>query len=253
LVADGGQAQVSEAFRQIGTPAKGGIVALCDHASNFVPADIDLGIAPVLLEKHIAWDIGAAGVTERLAREHGIPVHLAAVSRLVCDFNREEDSPALVPQGSDGHAIPGNLLDLAEREERVERFFRPYHNGLAAWLEAAEPALILSIHSFTPSLESAPGQRPWEIGLLYNEDDRAARLGIPLFAEGECVVGDNQPYSGRVLNATMNRHAEAHGRPYLGIEIRQDLIGDAAGQAKWAAMIANVAAGVAAALPIPRN
>lgn len=236
---------MNEAFRQIGTPVRGGIVALCDHASNFVPADIDLGIAPDLLQKHIAWDIGAAGVTERLAREHGIAGHLAAISRLVCDFNREEDAPALVPHASDGHAIPGNLFDLAGREERIERFFRPYHEGLAAWLEAAEPALILSIHSFTPSLESAPAERPWEIGVLYNADDRAARIGIPLFAEAGCVVGDNQPYSGRDLNATMNRHAEAHGRDYLGIEIRQDLIGDEAGQAKWAALIADVANAVA--------
>jgi len=239
---------VNEAFRQIGTPTPGGIVAICDHASNFVPADIDLGIAPGLLEKHVAWDIGAAGVTERLAREHGIPAHLAAISRLVCDLNREEDAPALVPHASDGHAIPGNLFDLAEREERIERFFRPYHEGLTAWLELAEPALVLSIHSFTPSLESAPAARPWEIGILYNEDDRAARIGIALFAEAGCVVGDNQPYSGRDLNATMNRHAEARGRNYLGIELRQDLIADEAGQAKWAALIANVARTVAATL-----
>ena len=248
MVADGGETAVNEAFRQIGTPTPGGIVAICDHASNFVPADIDLGIAPGLLEKHVAWDIGAAGVTERLAREHGIPAHLAAISRLVCDLNREEDAPALVPHASDGHAIPGNLFDLAEREERIERFFRPYHEGLTAWLELAEPALVLSIHSFTPSLESAPAARPWEIGILYNDDDRAARLGIPLFAEAGCVVGDNQPYSGRDLNATMNRHAEARGRNYLGIELRQDLIADEAGQAKWAALIANVARTVAATL-----
>ncbi len=244
---------MNEAFRQIGALAPDGIVAICDHASNFVPADIDLGIAPALLEKHIAWAIGAAGVTELLAREHGIPAHLAAVSRLVCDFNREEDAPALVPHASDGHAIPGNLFDLASREERIERFFRPYHEGLEAWLEAAEPALILSIHSFTPSLESAPAARPWEIGILYNDDDRAARLGIPLFAEAGCIVGDNQPYSGRDLNATMNRHAEAHGRNYLGIELRQDLIGDEAGQAKWASLIANVARTVADALAAERN
>jgi predicted N-formylglutamate amidohydrolase len=244
---------VSEAFRQIGTPSLGGIVAVCDHASNHVPLDIDLGIAPEVLEKHIAWDIGAAGVTERLAREHGIPAHLAAVSRLVCDVNREEDAPGLIRHASDGHTIPGNLFDLATREERIERFFRPYHDGLEAWLGAAKPALILSVHSFTPSLESAPAERPWEIGVLYNSDDRAARLAIPLFAEAGCVVGDNQPYSGKDLNATMNRHAEAHGRNYLGIELRQDLVGDVAGQARWADLVAEVARKIVAALAGPRN
>lgn len=242
-----------EAFRQIGTPTRGGIVAICDHASNFVPPDIDLGIAHDLLQKHIAWDIGAAGVTELLAQEHGIPAHLGAISRLVCDFNRDEEAAGLVPHASDGHSIPGNLFDLEAREARIERFFRPYHDGLAAWLDAAEPGLILSIHSFTPALESTPVERPWEIGVLYNEDDRAARIGIPLFAAAGCIVGDNQPYSGRDLNATMNRHAEAHGRDYLGIEIRQDLIADAAGQAKWAEIIAKVARTVAETLAAERN
>jgi predicted N-formylglutamate amidohydrolase len=239
---------VSEAYRQLGTPAPGGIVAICDHASNQIPPDIELGIAPCLLDKHIAWDIGAGAVTERLAREHGISGHLAAVSRLVCDFNRAEDAPGLIPHASDGHTIPGNLFDIDTRDDRVERFYRPYHDALAAWLEAAEPTLILSIHSFTPSLESAPAERPWEIGVLYNDDDRGARIGIPLFAEAGCVVGDNQPYSGKDLNATMNRHAEACGRNYLGIELRQDLIADEVGQAKWAALVAKVALQVAQAL-----
>jgi predicted N-formylglutamate amidohydrolase len=253
MVAAGRQAQVSEAFKQVGTPTAGGMVALCDHASNHVPADIDLGIAPDLLDKHIAWDIGAGAITERLARDHGIPAHLAAISRLVCDFNREEDAPGLIPHASDGHAIPGNLFDLETREARIERFFRPYHDALAAWLAAAEPALILSIHSFTPTLESAPAARPWEIGILYNQDDRAARIAIPLLAAAGCVVGDNQPYSGKALNATMNRHAEAHGRDYLGIELRQDLVGDAAGQARWADLIADISRKVVAALAAPRN
>lgn len=240
--------ELSRAFRQIGIPERGGIVAVCDHASNFVPPDIDLKIAPCLLEKHIAWDIGAGAVTERLAREHGIPAHLASVSRLVCDFNRSEDSPGLVPHASDGHAIPGNLFDLEQRDARLERFYRPYHAALAEWLAGAEPALVLSVHSFTPSLESKPAERPWEIGILYNEDERAARIGIACFAEAGCVMGDNQPYSGKSLNATMNRHAEEQGLPYLGLEIRQDLIGDAAGQAKWADLIADVARKVAAML-----
>jgi predicted N-formylglutamate amidohydrolase len=233
-------------FRQIGIPQPGGIVTICDHASNRVPEGIDLGIPPELLGLHIAWDIGAAGVTERLVAEHGIPAHLASVSRLVIDLHREEDSPGLIPERSDGHAIPGNLH--ANRHSRIETLHRPYHAALAEWLDAANPALLLSIHSFTPMLESRPEERPWHVGLLYNEDDRAARIAIRLFEEQGWIVGDNEPYSGRLLNATMNRHAEAHGRPYCTIEIRNDLIADEAGQAHWAARIAEVANGVALAL-----
>ena len=235
------------AHRTVGTPKPRGIVAVCDHASNYVPVDIALGIAPDLLEKHIAWDIGAAGVTERLAREHGIAALLGEVSRLVIDLHREEDSPGLIPESSDGHLIAGNIG--ADREMRLERFHRPYHRAMAEWLDAADPRLILSIHSFTPELESASGAaRPWDVGLLYNQDERAARPAIRLFEQRGLTVGDNEPYSGRLLNATMNRHAEAHGRPYCAIEIRNDLIADEAGQARWAALVAEVAQGVVQAL-----
>jgi predicted N-formylglutamate amidohydrolase len=219
---------------------------VCDHASNHVPPDINLGIVPELLQTHIAWDIGAAAVTERLAREHGIPAHLACVSRLAIDLHREEDSPGLIPEHSDGHAIPGNLG--ADWQARIEAFHRPYHAALAHLLDEAEPALILAIHSFTPMLESRAEDRPWHVGLLYNEDERTARIAMRLFEEAGLIVGDNEPYSGRLLNATMNRHAEAHGRPYCTIEIRNDLIADAEGQARWAALVAEVANRVALAL-----
>ncbi|WP_068862281.1 N-formylglutamate amidohydrolase [Erythrobacter dokdonensis] len=237
---------MSEVFRQIGKPSPGGIVCAADHASNRVPEDIDLCIPERLLHEHIAVDIGTEAIAERLARSHAIPAHIAAVSRLVCDFNREEDAPGLVPETSDGHPIPGNIG--ADREARLNRFHRPYHTALAGWLDEAYPALVLSLHSFTPRLETSDAARPWQVGVLYNQDERAARIAVPILeAEGLCV-GDNLPYSGRDLNYTMNRHAEAQGRPYLGIEIRQDLAANAQDHARWADLLADVAQRVASAL-----
>lgn len=224
-----------DAFKVLGEPVAGGVLIVSDHASNRVPEGIDLGIAPALLDQHMAIDIGVAGVAERLVRP-GVAAFLGNVSRLVCDFNREEDTPGVIPAASDGHAIPGNVPDV--REDRLTRWFRPYHAGLADLLGRAPPALIVSLHSFTPMLASDPSQqRPWNVGVLYNRDDRAARLAIPLLAARGLIVGDQQPYSGRLLNATMNRHAEDAGRAYLGLEVRQDQIGDAAGQAAWAALL----------------
>jgi len=228
-------------FRLIGTPRFGGILIVSDHASNRVPDDIDLGIDPALLDEHIAIDIGVAGVAGRMAQQAGIAAFLGNVSRLVCDLNREEHAPGAVPLASDGHAIPGNALSPDERAARLARFFRPYHDALARLLDGTPPALLLSLHSFTPRLASQPEERrPWQVGVLYNRDDRAARIAIPLFEAEGLIVGDQQPYSGTLLNATMNRHAEAEGRPYLGIEIRQDQIGDAAGQAEWAERLARI-------------
>lgn len=236
------------ASRLLGAPRPGGILVVADHASNRVPADIDLAIASDLLDRHIAVDIGVATVAERMVCE-GTAAFLANVSRLVCDFNRDPDAPAILPEVSDGHAIPGNVLDPAGRQARIARFFEPYHAGLAALLEQAPPALILSLHSFTPQLASDPSQqRPWQVGVLYNQDDRAARLALPLLEAEGLTVGDQQPYSGKLLNATMNRHAEAAGLPYLGVEIRQDQIGDAAGQALWAERLSHIASDVAAQL-----
>lgn len=230
-----------EAYRLIGTPRFGGILIVADHASNRVPEDIDLGIDPALLDQHIAVDIGVAAVAGLLAERAGFAAFLCNASRLVCDCNRDEGAPAIIPIASDGHAIPGNRLSHEEHEARLDRFFRPYHAALVRQLDDMPPALILSLHSFTPQLASNPAERRlWQVGVLYNEDDRAARIAIPLLAAEGLIVGDQQPYSGKLLNATMNRHAEAEGRPYLGVEIRQDEIGDAAGQAVWAERLARI-------------
>jgi predicted N-formylglutamate amidohydrolase len=241
-----GSRGMNEVYRQLGTPTPGGIVCTADHASNAVPADINLGIPAQLLHEHIAVDIGTEAIAEMLAKDHAIPAHIAAVSRLVCDLNREEEAPGLVPEASDGHPIPGNVG--ADREGRLARFHRPYHTALEQWLAAAEPALILSLHSFTPRLASRDEPRPWQVGVLYNQDDRAARIAIPLLAAEGLNVGDNLPYSGRDLNFTMNRHAEAKGRAYLGIELRQDLVATPETHTRWAALLANIAQRVASAL-----
>ena len=212
-----------------------------DHASNHVPAELELGLAAALLETHIAVDIGVAPLAEALCASLGCPAILGAVSRLVVDLNREADAPQVIPTVSDGHVITGNAIAHDAREARLARYWHPYHQRIAARIAAQPPLLLISLHSFTPSLESDPDQaRPWQIGILYNQDDRAARVAIPALIAAGVVTGDQQPYSGKLLNATMNRHGEANGIAYLGLEVRQDLIGDDAGVAHWAAILAPV-------------
>lgn len=209
----------------------GDVLTIVDHASNDVPDEIDLGIESALLATHIAWDIGAAALAETL----GFPTFLATVSRLVVDLNRESDALGIVPKHSDRIEIPGNAGDVTAR---IADYWHPYHDALAQKIEVLQPKVLVSLHSFTPTLSSRPKERrPWEIGILYNEDDRAARIAIPLLESAGVIVGDQLPYSGKDLNATMNRHGERRGIPYLGIEVRQDLIDDAAGVAKWACIL----------------
>ncbi len=224
-------------------PGTGPILLICDHASNAVPPDIDLGIARALLDKHIAIDIGAAAVTRALSAMLGAPAILATISRLVIDLHRAADHPGLVPIESDGHAIPGNVG--ADRAARIARFHAPYHRALAALIAKHQPRLLASIHSFTPALETGSMPRPWEIGVLYNRDTRAARHAIARFQQAGVITGDNQPYSGRVLNMTLNRHGEANGIRSFAIELRNDLIDHPAGAARWAGIIAPVLSAIA--------
>jgi predicted N-formylglutamate amidohydrolase len=207
------------------------VLLLCDHASNAVPADIDLGIDPALLDLHIALDIGAGPLTRALAATLDAPAILATVSRLVIDLHREPDHVGLIPHHSDGHSIPGN--EHADRADRIARFHAPYHRAIAQRVRTWRPRLILSIHSFTPRLEQGGSDRPWQVGVLYNRDARAARPAIDFLRARGLVTGDNAPYSGRLLNATLNRHAEANGIPALAIEVRNDLIRDPAGVSRW--------------------
>jgi predicted N-formylglutamate amidohydrolase len=218
------------------------LLLIADHASNAVPPGVDLGIDPALLDNHIAVDIGTAALTKALAAALDAPAILATVSRLVIDCNRDPQVSDVIPAASDGHVIPGNLLlSAAERALRIDAIHAPYHAVIEAEIARIQPALIVSVHSFTPQLATRPDEaRPWPIGILYNEDDRAARAGLAWLATQGINAGDNQPYSGRVLNYTMDRHAEAAGIPYLGLELRQDEIGDAAGRAKWLAVVADL-------------
>jgi predicted N-formylglutamate amidohydrolase len=225
---------MSEAWKRIEGDRGQGLLIIADHASNHVPDDIDLQIAPELLDTHIAIDLGVA----ELAKALGLPAILGGVSRLVVDLNREEDAPHIIPIASDGHAVPGNAIDHDARVERISRFWRPYHYQISQVISEYSPKLLISLHSFTPQLATDPDQqRPWEVGILYNEDDRAARIAIPLLDAAGVIVGDQLPYSGKLLNATMNRHGEDRGIAYLGIEMRQDLIGDATGVIRWANML----------------
>ena len=215
------------------------LLLLCDHASNHVPADVELGIDARLLDLHIAVDIGAGALTRSLAAALHAPAILGTVSRLVIDLHREPEHVGLIPHSSDGHEIPGNAH--ADRAARVARFHVPFHDAIDAQIRRVRPELVLAIHSFTPRLEVGGSDRPWEIGVLYNQDERAARIAVDWLVAQGLPTGDNEPYSGRLLNATLNRHAEARGIPSIAIEVRNDLIRDDAGVARWTGILTALA------------
>lgn len=225
-------------FVTIEGDAASGLLIVCDHAANALPAEYgDLGLPAEEFRRHIAYDPGAAAVTRAMARTLGAPAVLSTFSRLLIDANRGEDDPTLIMKLSDGAVVPGNAeVGAAERARRIRRFHVPYHAAIAATLErmratGVTPA-IFSVHSFTPVWRGI--RRPWHAGVLWDLDPRfAVPLIEALRAEASLVVGDNEPYAGALRNDTMNRHATVAGLAHALIEVRQDLLADEAGVAAW--------------------
>ncbi|MEM1267856.1 MAG: N-formylglutamate amidohydrolase [Pseudomonadota bacterium] len=236
----------SDAVEVVGRDRSGPALILCDHASNRVPEIVaggDLGLSAADMARHIAYDVGAAGVARRLADLLDAPLVLSRFSRLVIDPNRGEDDPTLVMRLYDGSIIPANrAVDEAEIERRRALFHRPYHRAITDQIDAmltakVEPRLV-SIHSFTPQLRGRP-PRPWHVGLLWDRDGRLARpLVQSLSQEPDLCVGDNEPYSGQLRGDSMYQHGTARGLPHILIEVRNDLISGEEGQAAWAARLA---------------
>jgi predicted N-formylglutamate amidohydrolase len=202
----------------------------------------ELGLAPATFDRHIAWDIGAAEVARHLAKALDAPLVLSGYSRLVIDLNRRLDDPTSIPEVSDGVLVPGNrALTAAERARRAAALFRPYHQAIAAELARiaarGRPPAIVSVHSCTPIFHGF--ERPWHIGVLWNEDPRlAVPLMARLAARGDVVVGDNQPYSARDGHGyTVRTHAEQPSLPHVLLEVRQDLIDTHHGAATWAGVL----------------
>ena len=219
---------------------------LVDHAGQRVPATLNgLGLPQAELDRHIGWDIGIAGVTAALARKLDAFAIEQTYSRLVIDCNRPLTSPTLMPEMSDGTVIPGNAgLTAAQRQQRIDSIHVPYHARVSAELDrrraTGRPTLLVMMHSFTPAMNGTA--RPWHAGVLYHRDTRFAhRLLHALRDEGDLTVGDNQPYS--VSNASdyaVPVHGEGQGLVHVALEIRQDLIADAAGQRAWAARLERI-------------
>ncbi|TXI00090.1 MAG: N-formylglutamate amidohydrolase [Pseudorhodobacter sp.] len=244
---------MDEAYQIYGEDRPGRWLVTCDHASNRVPGWVgagSLGIAPADMARHIAWDVGAAGVTRALAKALNSPAILSDFSRLVIDPNRGEDDPTLVMRLYDGTIIPANRhIDAAGVEQRLERLYRPYHAAYARLAARRPDTVIVAVHSFTPCLKGrAP--RPWHVGVLHSHLD--TRLSLPLIArlreEADLCVGDNEPYSGHLPGDAIDRHALALGRQNTLIEIRNDLIATEAQQQAWAARLAPILAEVLAGL-----
>jgi predicted N-formylglutamate amidohydrolase len=239
----------AESFEIIEGPAASRYIIVCDHASNWMPPEYgNLGLDPLQLERHIAYDIGAAALTRALAEALRAPAVLSHFSRLLIDPNRGDDDPTLVMKLSDGAIVPGNAkVDDAEVARRIARFSGPYHAAIDKVVDRALAAgvkpILFSIHTFTPVFHDGP--RPWHCSVLWEHDARlAAPLLAALRAESDIVTGENEPYAGALEGDSMTRHGFDRGLPHAIVEIRQDLLDDEAGIAAWAGRLSRILTGL---------
>lgn len=216
------------------------LLLLCDHAGRAIPKRLGtLGLAGEEIDRHIGWDIGALGVSRQLAHLLDATLIHQHYSRLVIDCNRTPGIASSIPLISEHTPIPGNQnISAAEAGAREQEIFQPYHQAIDHALTArqakGQPCAVIAMHSFTPVFKGV--ERPWQVGLLFNRHPQFALLLAELLREeGDLQVGINEPYAMTdATDYTLPVHAERRALPYVGIEIRQDLICDAAGQAAWA-------------------
>jgi predicted N-formylglutamate amidohydrolase len=227
---------------------------LGDHAGCAIPAPLgDLGVPEAERLRHIGWDIGVAGLGRALSGRLDAVFVAQHYSRLAIDCNRDPGSAGAVPEISDGTAIPGNAaLSPADRAARVAAIHAPYHRAIAEMLdaraEAAQPTILIALHSFTPVFGGV--SRPWHAGVLHGAGNAHFSHAVlaRLREEGDLIVGDNEPYRMDETDHTVPRHCFPRDLPYLELELRQDLIATPAQQQDWAARLARVFADAAAAL-----
>ena len=230
------------AFEIVNPDGASAAFLICDHASNRIPRKLGtLGLTEAQRADHIAWDPGAANMARRLSALLDAPLVLSGYSRLVIDCNRPLDSTQLTAPVSGGVTVPGNAaVTTQDRAARLDELHQPYHKAIEALLDAraGRPTLLLSIHSFTPELDDGP--RPWRIAIAYGEDDRLARLLIPVLRQDGTVVGDNQPYSVSAWSDySIPVHGERRGIPHVLVETRQDGIRTPETAAAWAEKLAD--------------
>jgi predicted N-formylglutamate amidohydrolase len=234
------------AFTVDGENGASPFVFVADHAGRRMPRRLGkLGLTDADLDRHIAWDIGAGAVAHLIGKALDAVVVRQSYSRLVIDCNRRPESPTSIVGLSEMTAVPGNVgICDADRRARVTEIFNPYHERITQELErrrtAGRPAVLISVHSFTPVFKSVP--RPWHVGVLHNHDPRFAHVLLELLRrEQGLLVGDNEPYSlSDESDYTIPVHGERRGLPHVELEIRQDLITMEAGQRKWAALFARL-------------
>jgi predicted N-formylglutamate amidohydrolase len=237
--------------REYNAEGRSPFLLTCDHYGRLIPGMLgDLGLPERELVRHIAWDIGIAGVAEMLSQHLGAHLIVQRYSRLVIDCNRPPQSASSIPLISEATTIPGNEgLTREAAELRRAQIFDPYHRRIDEIIDQRRqrhmPTILLSLHSFTPVYAGIA--RPWHIGTLYQRDKMLPPLVLQLLrAEPDLVVGDNEPYAvSDETDYTIPVHAEARGLMNTGIEIRQDLISDQAGEKAWADRLARIFAGIA--------
>lgn len=227
-------------FLTTGTGRKGPWLVACDHASNHVPMAVNnssLGLTKDDMGRHIAYDLGAKGLSQSLGNLLDAPVLCSNFSRLVIDPNRGEDDPTLLMKLYDGTIIPGNhKSDTAELNKRIRNYYRPYHQAYSKL--AARRRAILAVHSFTPQLRGHP-PRPWEVGVLFGQDRRLADAVIArLRLKKNLIIGVNEPYAGHLPGDSIDQHAQSNNKLNVLIEVRNDLIKTISEQNAWARFLA---------------
>ena len=221
-------------------------LVICDHASNNIDEKYkNLGLEKKYIDSHRAFDIGVKNVAWELSKLLDCNLVMANFSRLIIDPNRGLDDLTLIPKLSEGRVVKGNIGIVLnkndyERDIRIKNYYNPYHDQIENFINNSikknVTPKVISIHSFTPIWKGK--KREIDVGILWDKDNRLSNIFLKSFKGYN--VGDNKPYSGRLKNDTLYKHATLKGLPNVLIEIRQDLLASENNQKDWAKKIYKV-------------
>ena len=200
-------------------------VITCEHGGNKVPLHLKglFNGREQLLASHRGYDEGSLSIAKSLSRSLDAHFIYSDITRLLIDLNRSPHHPKLFSEIT-------KKLDSKSKKSIRDRYYVPYRRDVELFISRSItrgfPVLHISVHSFTPFVNSIP--RNADIGLLY-DPSRHCEQALCLQwqqslrkADPSIRVRRNYPYLGKTDGLVTFFRKKFSPDLYAGIELEMN-------------------------------